>query len=169
MRVTVLADASHCPDTKAGGYGYWIASERGRKGGSGPLKGKILTSTLAELMSVANAVYEGVSHGLIHPKDVLLIQIDCESAIFAFTGKRKASEAEQAVVRYIATLSISMQLTIEYRHVKGHSSRSESRFAANRKCDREARKEMRKVRVNMHLQNARELLETSRIKNETIS
>lgn len=169
MRVTILADASHCPDTKAGGYGYWVASERGRKGGSGALKGKILTSTLAELMAVANAVYEGVSHGLIQPNDILLIQIDCESAIFAFTGKRKSSEAEHAVVRYIATLSISMNLVIEYRHVKGHSSRTEARFAANRKCDRSARKEMRKARVNMHLQAARELLENSRKKHETVS
>lgn len=44
MRVTILADASHCPTTKAGGYGYWIASERGKKGAPAPLKTELLTA-----------------------------------------------------------------------------------------------------------------------------
>ena len=63
MKIIVLADASHCPQTKAGGYGFWIASARGKRGGGGQLKGKVDTSTLAEMMAIANAIHQGIVWG----------------------------------------------------------------------------------------------------------
>ena len=100
MNVTILADASHCPDTKAGGYGFWIASARGKKGGSGVLNGAIASSTLAEMMAIANAIHQGIKFGLVQGHDTLLVQTDCESAIFAFTKKRKGSEEEKKVMQF---------------------------------------------------------------------
>lgn len=168
MNITVLADASHCPDTKAGGYGYWIASARGKQGGSGILKGRITSSTLAEIMAIANAIYHGIKIGLICGNDILLVQTDCESAIFALSLKRKGSEEEQKVIEYVQKLSKLLRLTIEYKHVKGHTSNKEARFAANNACDRAARKAMRRARDRIRCEELKEMLAKGR-QNETVS
>lgn len=39
MKVTIIADASHCGNTGATGYGFWIASDRGKRNGGGPNDG----------------------------------------------------------------------------------------------------------------------------------
>lgn len=159
MHVTVLADASHCPDTKAGGYGFWIASARGKKGGSGALKGEIVSSTLAEMMAVANAIHHAILEGLVQGHDVLLVQIDCESAIFALTGKRRSSELEQKVLAHINKMMKLLHLKIEYKHVKAHTSNKEARFAANNACDRAARKAMRRARDKIRCEQLKKILE----------
>lgn len=159
MNVTILADASHCPDTKAGGYGFWIASARGKKGGSGVLNGAIASSTLAEMMAIANAIHQGIKFGLVQGHDKLLVQSDCESAIFAFTKKRKGSEEEKKVVEYVLKLVRLLSLVIEYKHVKGHTNSSEARFAANNACDRAARKAMRRARDKIRLEQLKQILE----------
>ena len=161
MNVTIIADASHCPETKAGGYGFWIASTRGKRGGCGPLKGLVETSTLAEMMAVANAIHQSLIHGLVEPNDSLLIQTDCESAILAFDLKRKLSEAERKVVLYLQSLESKFALVILFKHVKGHTGKPDARFAANRLCDKSARKEMRRVRGNLICQDAIKLLKGS--------
>lgn len=169
MHVTILADASHCPDTKAGGYGFWIASQRGKKGGSGQFKGRVATSTLAEMMALANSLYEAVKSCLVIENDIVLFQTDCEAAIFGFIKKRKVSKEELITVTYIDKLSKNLKLKIHFKHVKGHSNSSEARFAANNACDRAARKAMRKARNSIRLSDAKLLLERARVKNETIS
>ena len=169
MRVTILADASHCPSTKAGGYGYWIASERGKRGGAGPFKDRVSNSTVAEMMAIANSLYEAVSHCLVLEKDVILFQTDCEAAIFAFTGKRGISQEEAKVVNYVKKVIRGMSLTVSYKHVKGHSSNKQARFAANNACDRAARKAMRKAWNLVRIEDAKRLLNSSRVHHETVS
>ncbi len=167
MNVTILADASHCPETKAGGYGYWIASARGKKGGSGALKGSISSSTLAEMMAIANAIHHAIKFGLVQAQDVLLVQTDCESAIFAFSKKRKGSEEEKKVVEYVLRVVRLLSLAIEYKHVKGHTNSSKARFAANNACDRAARKAMRRARDKIRLEQLKQILEKGK-QNEAI-
>lgn len=169
MHITILADASHCPDTKAGGYGYWIASERGKKGGSGPFKGRIPNSTIAEMMAIANSLYDAVRHCLVQENDSILFQTDCEAAIYGFTGKRSVTQDEAKVVNFIKKVTRRMNLTVSYKHVKGHTSNKQARFAANNACDRAARKAMRKARNLVRIEDAKRLLESSRAKHETIS
>lgn len=168
MNITILADASHCPDTKAGGYGYWIASARGKKGGSGVLNGQILSSTLAEMMAIANAIYCGIKEGLVCGNDVLLVQTDCESAIYALTLKRRGSEEEKKVIEYVQKIAKLLKLTIEYKHVKGHTKNKEARFAANNACDRAARKAMRRARDRIRCEELKKVLAKGR-ENETVS
>lgn len=168
MHVTILADASHCPDTKAGGYGYWIASARGKKGGSGVLNGAITSSTLAEIMAIANAIYCAIKINLVQGNDVILVQTDCESAIFALTLKRKGSAEEKKVVEYIQKMVKLLSLKIEYKHVKGHTNSSEARFAANNACDRAARKAMRRARDRIRCEQLKQILEKAD-QNEAIS
>ena len=161
MNVTIIADASHCPETKAGGYGFWIASARGKRGGSGPLKGLVQTSTLAEMMAVVNALHQGLKFKLVEYQDSILIQTDCEAAMFAFGMSRTLSPDEKNVVLFLQFLETKFNLTIAFRHVKGHSDKTDARFAANRYCDKSARKEMRIVRGSLLCQSALDNLKGS--------
>lgn len=156
MKITILADASHCPETKRGGYGYWIASARGKKGGSGPFKDTVENSTIAEIMAIVNAIHSGITHELIEKKDELLIQSDCESAIFALLRKRTINSKERHIVDYMTKLIRKFELEVTYLHVRAHTGDGRSRFVAHTACDKLARKEMRKAR-KAHLQCEKEL------------
>lgn len=155
MLVTVMADASHCPQTKAAGYGFWIASGRGKKGGGGAMKSLVSTSTLAEMQAVANALYIGLRCGLIQQQDRVLIQTDCEAAIFAFQALRNVNEEEKKVVKWLYAMLNKHELKMEIRHVKGHSSSRAPRYAANNCCDKRALKAMRKARDKIRIKVSR--------------
>jgi ribonuclease HI len=120
MRVTIIADASHCSDTGASGYGYWIASERGKHGGGGSVRTKVSGSIAAEMIAIVNAIDVAV-------KRELLQKGDHAKEIF-FELKRGAG------------------FTFSFRHVKGHTSNTEARFVTNNLCDKRARKAMQLAR-----------------------
>ena len=104
MLITIITDASHCPETKVGGYGYWLASKRGKKGGSGTFKGTVETSSLAEMMAVANSLHIAIADHIVQMDDHVLIQTDCEAAIQAFGHLRKLTPAEIKTVEYVQKL-----------------------------------------------------------------
>ena len=165
MNVTILADASHCPQTLAGGYAFWIASQRGKLAGSGPLKGRIANSTVAEMMALANAFHQSIMKGLVHPYDTVLFQTDCIAAIDAFEVTRSLTLDEKVVVEYLHNIANRADIVVKFKHVKGHTKRGNgARFAANRKCDEQARAAMRKQRGRIICENSLQLL---RGKNET--
>lgn len=150
MRVTIIADASHCPDTGAGGYGFWIASERGKGPGGGPLTGKVDSSGAAEMLALCNALAAGLRHGLIADGDVVLMQTDCQSAILAFSGARtQLSADERKASRFLSEERRKHNLSISFRHVKGHTRRGEARYTTNRLCDQRAREGMLKSRAEL--------------------
>lgn len=150
MRVTIIADASHCPDTLAAGYGYWIASERGKFGGGGPMKGLVADSTTAEMQAVCNALYAAVRCQLVQPGDEVLIQTDCEAAIQAFQGSRDVRRKhEREVLRYFHSLRERSSIRVSFRHVKGHTKRKEARYVTNNLCDQRAKEGMRQARATV--------------------
>lgn len=158
MRVTVIADASYCPEHKVGGYGFWIASERGKHGGGGALRCPI-NNIVAEEMAVVNALYIALQVGLVHAQDEVLMQTDCMGAIDAFRGTRNKLQAqEHEVVSTFNNLKERFSLVLEFRHVKGHSNRREARYTTNRLCDRRAKEAMRKARASKICNNLREQL-----------
>lgn len=75
MLVTIIADASYCPNYNVAGYGYWIVCDRGSDGGGGPLgKGnKVENSTVAEMMAIVKALYKACQSNLVQVQDVVLI------------------------------------------------------------------------------------------------
>ncbi len=156
MRVTIIADASFCPKTGVAGYGFWIAGERGKQGGEGAVKGLCDTNSTAEMQALVNALHIAVRAGLVSQGDAVLLQTDCEAAIQAFEGTRKRlSELEHATKQAMKHLRHTFALSLEYRHVKGHSKSTEARYAANNHCDRGARRAMRKART-LHLQQTKQ-------------
>lgn len=159
MRVTIIADASFCPDHKVAGYGFWIASERGKQGGGGPMKSSVATNVTAEMMALCNALHEAVRLGLVRASDVVLLQTDCMAAIDAFTGQRmRLIEQESQAVQHLHGLRDKLFLEVQFRHVKGHTGNTEARFVTNKMCDRRAKAAMRRARAVKICQELKELL-----------
>ena len=147
MNITIITDASHCHRTLAAGYGYWIASERGKFGGGNALRGHIATSTLAEMMSLVNAVYIAVAKGIVLKSDHILLQNDCEAALHALDGSRKKlSNKERKVRKSLYKLKNEVGFTLSFRHVKGHTGLAEARYVTNELCDRRAKAGLQKAR-----------------------
>lgn len=149
MLITILADASWCPDTRVAGYGYWIASDRGSEGGGGVMTTRqVASNTVAEMMALANALHHAMLLDLVQADDSILFQTDCIAAILGFTGKRMlALEQERLVNAYMRRSQRMLNLEFEYRHVKGHTRSREARFLANNHCDAQARSYMRQARM----------------------
>ncbi len=150
MRVTIITDASFCPNTRVAGYGYWLASDRGSKAGMGVMTTqRIVSNVAAEMMAVANTLHDCKMQKLLLPGDSVLMQTDCVAAINAFTSVRTLNsmhEQEQNVVEYVWQFVKHFELEIRYRHVKGHSSQQGNRYLANHKCDQRAKNAMRVAR-----------------------
>lgn len=153
MQVTLMVDGSFCPETGAGGFGYWIASYRGKQPGGGPIKGICSNPTDVEMRAVCNALVEGINSGLVQEGDVVLVQTDSKMAIYAFEGKRVPGEkSERDAVEFLNAYKEKRNLTIVFRHVKGHSDAPGARYAANNHCDDRAKRAMRKVRRQLREQ-----------------
>jgi ribonuclease HI len=157
MRATIISDASWCPDTKVGGYGYWVASELGKAGGGGTFRGEVESSNCAEMLAICNAVDAGMRAALFAPGDILLLQTDCFAALTAFQGDRKpTTHQEIAAVVYLKRIAMRYDLGMSFRHVKGHTNNPEPRYAANRLCDQEAKKGMRAARELIRTEQVRQ-------------
>lgn len=147
MRVTVITDASHCPVTKAAGYGYWAVSERNRRGGGGPIRCPIDTSSAAEMIAMAYGLYHACTNGVAQEGDHVLLQTDCTGAIAALRSKRKElSKDERYAKKRFFEVKNEYGVTVSFRHVKGHTSRTEARYVTNNLCDQRAKAGMRLAR-----------------------
>lgn len=149
MRVTLISDASYCHTYKVAGYGFWVASERGSHGGSGAITRDVGNNLEAEMMSICNGIWQGLRHGSICKGDSLLLQNDCLSAMNKLMRVQDtATPGETEVLRYFEKLVREYSFRVEFRHVKGHTQNSGSRFVANRMCDKRALKAMRSARIH---------------------
>lgn len=149
MLVTIIADASFCPQSKVSGYGYWILCDRGSLGGGGPLaKGlSVVNSTVSEMMAIVNALHIAIKSNLVNPCDTVLLQSDCMSALDALSFKRtNITPVEQAIVAKLNEYMLQHCLNLQFRHVKGHTNRTGARYVTNGRCDERAKIEMRKLR-----------------------
>ena len=153
MWVTIIADASFCPNTFKAGYGFWIASQRGKFGGDGVMKVDPVNNISAEMMALLNGLHVAVKRGLIRTKDSVLLQTDCQPAIDAFKRNRKnISKQEIELVQWFRSFTKEHKLHIKLKHVKGHSSNTATKYVVNNICDQNARRNMRQAR-NLHNQN----------------
>lgn len=152
MNVTIITDASYCPNTKVAGYGFWIASNRGKFGGGGQMiTTEIVNATAAEMMAVANALHHAAMQEAVQQGDHILFQTDCMGAVDAFNRTRiLINEQERLVWRYFTRILQQYALTANFRHVKGHTRRPEARFVTNNCCDKRAKEHMRAARATFY-------------------
>lgn len=143
MRATVITDASHCPDTKVGGWAAWIRydGDRGPTCRSGPLRGKIPNASHAEVRAALNGIWLAQTIGA----DRILLQTDCQTVLDLITGKLKAPDL---VALWAAAFERADMkgLVIEGRHVKGHGPITDARTYINDWCDKFAKQHMKKAR-----------------------
>lgn len=145
--VTIIVDASHCPDTGAAGYGCWIASARGKRPAEGQFKKPLSNSALAEAMAIVNAIYIAIRSKLVLKGDKVLLQSDCMSAINVLKGWDKPFNKEsEETLNTFKKLVDDYSLRVSFKHVKGHTNRDEARYRSNNMCDKQARRQMRKMR-----------------------
>lgn len=108
---------------------------------------RVENNNTAEMMAVCHALYEATKEGLVQSGDYVLIQTDCLGAIHRLKGSHPSrSKQERECTNYLRQVRKNLNLGIELRHVKGHSSKKESRFVANNMCDIRAKEGMREAR-----------------------
>lgn len=147
MNVTILTDASWDQKLLVAGYGYWVASDRGKRAGGGPFKNKVSSSNQAEMQACANALFIAIREGLVKEGDSVLFQVDNLHALRVLSMLQPPVVAEEiAILRYFQTLTVGKQIAVRFRHVKGHSNKKDNRFLANNHCDERARKGLRQAR-----------------------
>ena len=132
LYITVFADASHCPRTKAYGWCWWLKHGRPAKtelgvGGGLPLKGSYQAEVEA-LRAGLLFIQQSLSKELKGKR--IVIQSDC-------TGALEAIKPEMAALR---RLGASMVYT---KHVKGHQGHATARNSVNTLCDRKAKEQMK--------------------------
>lgn len=134
MLVTIISDGSWCQSSKSGGYGIWIVSNRGKLEIGGELNG-YKSSTIVEVLAVANGLYHGIEKGIIYKSDHIVFQTDCVAAIHLFTKCRKPKGVEVDVYNWFFETLHHNELSFKMRHIKGHSNKKDSRSLAQKKCD----------------------------------
>ena len=159
MWVSLIVDASFCHATGKVGYAYWISSQRKKGGGDGTIGDTVANSVIAEMHGVLRAVQRGVKDGLIKPHDNVLYQTDCIPAIKAFTHKRTTMQREEVrLVREFHSFIKEHNLFYRFKHVKGHTDRTEARYVVNNICDRKAKNNMRRARDKILARRKKEKL-----------
>jgi ribonuclease HI len=151
MQVTILADASHCPHTKAAGYGFWVASERGKTPGGGSMREPVASSLAAEMMAVCNALHAAIDMQLVKTGDIVLMQIDCVGAIKYLSGRTVPGEGtdEKRAHKFFRELTKQHRIGVLFRHVKAHTGGHDARHKANNHCDQRAKDGMRAMRKKL--------------------
>jgi ribonuclease HI len=161
--VTLIADASFDPRTKAAGWAGW-AKTAGRDSiiYAGAFKIAPICSAEAELFAIVNVMHIAVAEGLIEHGSEVLVQSDCADALAVIRKivpsaiDRKHRDGVPVPVRRrklpspqsdraaatIARLVDEMGLSLAVRHVRGHKE-GPGRQWVNRQCDMAARRAMR--------------------------
>lgn len=147
MLVTIMTDASVCPTLHVGGFGYWIASGRGKEGGGAPFKTVTKDSYNGELKAVVCSLHIAIKRGFVCTGDTVLVQLDNINVV-NILNRDFTPTREDIIPLWDAVLSMvnSYQLKLQSRHVKGHTTRTESRYKSNACCDDRAREAMIKAR-----------------------
>lgn len=149
--ITIIADASYCPNTKAAGYGVWVNGCFGKSPFEGQLQSPACNNT-AEIMAVANALWHAMHNHLVYAKSFVLIQTDSSTAIGMFEGKIEPKNDQQIAAKYyVRDIIRRFELSVTYRHCPGHTNALTKRSIAQQHCDDRAKRQMLKARASMNL------------------
>lgn len=123
------------------------------------MKKLVANNIIAEMQAVANSLHSALKRGLVCSGDEVLLQTDCIPAIDAFESKRKKLIAdEHEVLSVVQNLQERFNLTLTFRHVRGHTAHQGARYVTNNLCDKRAKAAMRQARHRVRIQNLKEIL-----------
>lgn len=150
--ITLIADASFCSETRAGGYAFQIHGHSGCKFVAKPFPRFCKTSTEAELFAVINAFNYGIRNNLIKLNNVLKIRTDCDQVIRYLTSSKyleSSSIVNDAIRNFNQTIA-KYKLEVQFQHIVGHSRLCLTYEAhVHVKCDRASRRCMRQQRKTL--------------------
>lgn len=158
--VTVMTDASFCPDTGAAGWGVYIRNQKRLFEKGGNFRENPKCSFEAELMGIALGAIYAMKEGLGQEGYHLLIQTDCKMAIQALGGQNHVFDKSSyhlvdRVRKTFRDLKTKYNITWQFRHVKAHVPERAPRNWANDRCDQLARKFMREQRFIIRSQQGK--------------
>lgn len=150
MLVTIMTDASVDSNLQIAGFGYWIASDRGKLGGGGGLKSPVKDSYAGELKAVVNSLHLAIEKNLVQQRDTVLIQLDNLGVVTLLKDRTTPAREDIAeALKHFIGLVDRLELVVHVKHVKGHSdSKQGARFASNNHCDIRAKEAMYRKRKN---------------------
>ena len=150
--ITLIADASFCSETRAGGYAFQIHGHAECKFVAKSFPKLCKTSTEAELFAVVNAFNYGIRNNLIKLNNILKIRTDCDQVIRYLTSSKyleSSSIVNDAIRNFNQTIA-KYKLEVQFQHIVGHSRLCLTYEAhVHVKCDRASRRCMRQQRKTL--------------------
>lgn len=143
--LTINTDASFCPQTKAGGYAFYIVCDNFRLTKSGAFKSKLEDPHDAELKCIINALYT-LSVQMLPSVDIVIINTDSMNSIRNIEKNPMAGIYKYAVDLISLIKKKSNATEVKLKHVRAHTGVGDSRSWVNDWCDRQAKQWMRKER-----------------------
>jgi ribonuclease HI len=145
MLITINTDASW--RERHAGYAFWIVCDAGKIQKAGKIKKLVDNSAIAEMMCIANALHT-LKHSRFSEITKVIINTDSQHCIdrLGIGAKFKDSSTDECLFTMMEIClklgkSIrDMHSIFEFRHVKAHSGKKDSRSFVNEWCDREAKK-----------------------------
>lgn len=147
--ITINTDASFHLDHKVGGYAFYIVSNLFRIQKGGMFKSHPKCPTHAEVFCIGNAIATLLAQKELPKCDWLIINTDATNAIKWIT-KGDQSPGKEVKALWLQLITRLESKTNEFRHVKAHSGKNDSRSYVNEWCDTVAKKYMR-MAVTAHL------------------
>lgn len=161
MKMTVFADASHCPRSKGAGWGAWARRDGWDMGLTfgGPIKATMNNSAEAECAALANAIVRLSNQGHLTGVTWVMLQSDClrvlqllvqEDSRFAISDHKDGAAIEPQPLNPKPMEAKAIGIIIDLlkavpkvyvRHVRGHTPGG-GRAWVNEQCDRIARQHM---------------------------
>jgi len=158
MLVTINTDASYREG--CAGYAFWIVCDAGKIQKAGRIQGKTLGSVQSEMMCIANAIYT-LKHSKFKGVNKVIVNTDSLTSINYLVGESKfksesplgcaIDEARFNMMEVCMKFGKSIRdisTMFEFRHVKAHSGKKDSRSYVNEWCDKEAKKYCKQSYLN---------------------
>lgn len=171
MLITLFSDASICPDTGCVGWASWAKCDRGTVRAEGILKRQTIDSAVAEAMAAVNGLAMAIRKGLVKDNDSVLIQTDNNSVMDVLQGtvrryirraeRKNQTMSEQELLQEVLRRNEEIDeiaytyrqmvegynLTVRWKHCKGHRGLEDKRSAVNSHCDQRAKERMKEARL----------------------
>jgi ribonuclease HI len=111
------------------------------------MQNPIDSSNAAEMAAMVNGLFFACMSKIAEEGDHVLLQTDCTGAIAALESKRtELTKDERHAKKRFFEIKKEFGVTVSFRHVKGHTRRTEARYVTNNLCDQRAKNGMRLAR-----------------------
>jgi ribonuclease HI len=144
--ITVFADASFCPKSKASGIAFWCRDDNNILQHSQGIMWDVESNGEAELVALCSAIDFALRHLESEPGYILVAQSDCLEAIEKLDGDKGSNLNQVAFIAMALSELKRRGVILRTKHVKGHTGKEDARSYVNRWCDHNARKQMRHQR-----------------------